>query len=394
MYAKLDFPPGTPAAQRNRDIVRIITESAAGRANLSNCEFITVAASQLVAGENSGWTFANANNANVNTGAYTANSDSVYVLKANCVNTSKVKYCWIGFDGANNNINIANNANVTIMLGPVIDFGNTTTELHCCGSTTTSNSVAQVLRGVTAANGQNGVVHIFATPRMLALVGGGFANSNTIMAVLETPETNQQIAKNKTPQTYYYVRGAAESSLAGAAGSTPLTGDHFSRGGSRWNDNNFVPTAYMLFANSLYDENGSRDLRSLAVVPGSSDQNQHFYAVAYAANNSRLGAETVAPILPSSRNADFSNYFLFPPIMGLTKASATSNTTGADVIECFPINPSFRYLGIPTIDASSLTKLYITYSGFGSWGDTFTADGNTFLYFPYTNQGAIAIQRQ
>ena len=82
MYAKLKFNSGVSTALAIRDIVRLITESAAGNASLSNLGSIDTSSSTLTAGVNSGWTLYTGQSIPANSTAASATSDSFYTLQA------------------------------------------------------------------------------------------------------------------------------------------------------------------------------------------------------------------------------------------------------------------------------------------------------------------------
>jgi hypothetical protein len=95
MYAKLKFNSGVSTALAIRDIVRLITESAAGSASLSNLGSIDTSSSTLTAGVNSGWTLYTGQSIPANSTAASATSDSFYTLQATSATNSRTKYCAI-----------------------------------------------------------------------------------------------------------------------------------------------------------------------------------------------------------------------------------------------------------------------------------------------------------
>ena len=80
MYAKLTFNSGTSTAAAIRDIVRLISDSNSGSANLSNLEFVNTSASELVAGVNSGWSVNSAGGTLPSSGTAVGSDDSNYIL--------------------------------------------------------------------------------------------------------------------------------------------------------------------------------------------------------------------------------------------------------------------------------------------------------------------------
>ena len=95
MYAKLKFNSGTSTALVIRDIVRLITESAAGSASLSNLGSIDTSNSTLTAGTNSGWTLYTGQSIPANSASASNSSDSYYTLQATSATNSRTKYCAI-----------------------------------------------------------------------------------------------------------------------------------------------------------------------------------------------------------------------------------------------------------------------------------------------------------
>lgn len=95
MYAKLKFNSGVSTALAIRDIVRLITESAAGNASLSNLGSIDTSNSTLTAGVNSGWTLYTGQSIPANSASASATSDSFYTLQATSATNSRTKYCAI-----------------------------------------------------------------------------------------------------------------------------------------------------------------------------------------------------------------------------------------------------------------------------------------------------------
>ncbi len=95
MYAKLKFNSYVAPALAVRDIARLITESAAGNASLSNLGSIDVSNSTLTAGVNSGWTLYTGQSIPTNSTAASSTSDSFYTLQATSATNSRTKYCAI-----------------------------------------------------------------------------------------------------------------------------------------------------------------------------------------------------------------------------------------------------------------------------------------------------------
>jgi hypothetical protein len=384
MYAKLDFPANTEAAKRNRDIVRLITDSYNGDANLANLEFIVTGGSELYAGENSGWTFANANNTSVNTGSITATSDSVYYLKSECANTSKIKYCWIGIHNSNNNSTSANSNTVNIFMGPVMDYGNSTMELVIGGNNTTVHGDYD---GVGYCNNQNAEIHIWATSRMLVMAGYQRASLGfpALMAILECPETAQHIHRGKIPWTW--VRLCPSFSWDQSPSS------FYERGTGQWNDYRYNPKALMHFPDALYDEYTGRSLRNWGIANRSAGNDMLDYGWA---ENGTKGGSGIGSLL-NSTTCDPENYVKHwgPHAFYWHKDGATKNSAGEDVVELYPYTMSVKRIGVTTMDFTTLTGFYKCFAGFGSWGDTLTVGADSYVYLPLDpNYGAIAIKKQ
>lgn len=384
MYAKLDFPANTEAAKRNRDIVRLITDSYNGDANLANLEFIVTAGSELYAGENSGWTFANANNTSVNTGSITATSDSVYYLKSECANTSKIKYCHISLYGSNTDASTANSNNTNIFMGPVLDYGNSTMELVIGGRNSTNYGEYD---GVGYCLNQNAEIHIWATPRMLVMAGYSRASLGfpTLMAILECPETAQHIFRGKIPWMW------CRFSPSWATNQNPSS--FYERGTGYWNDYRYNPRALMHFPDALYDEYTGRSLRNWGL--GTSTYNYDLLDYAWAENGTKGGGGIGA--LFNNTSCDAENYLKHwaPHAFYWHKDGATKNSSGEDVVELYPYTMSARRIGVTTMDFTTLTGFHKCAAGFGSWGDTLTVGSDSYVYMPLdSNYGAFAIKKQ
>lgn len=384
MYAKLDFPANTEASKRNRDIVRLITDSYNGDANLANLEFIVTAGSELYAGENSGWTFANANNTSVNTGSITATSDSVYYLKSECANTSKIKYCHITINGQNNNSTVANSNSTNIFMGPVLDYGNTSMELVIGGNNSTSYNEYD---GLGYCLNQNAEIHIWATPRMLVMAGYQRASATypTLMGILECPETAQHIYRNKIPWMW------CRFTPSWTSGYTPYY--FYDRGSGYWNSNN-NPKCIIHFPNALYDEYTGRSLRNWGITNPNGNNDLMDYG--WSENGTKTGSGIGA--LFNSTTCDSENLVKHwsPHAFYWHKDGSTTNSSGQDVVELYPYTMSARRMGVTTMDFTALTGFYKCAAGYGSWGDTLTVGGDNYVYLPLdpTNGGAIAIKKQ
>lgn len=206
MYAKLHFPAEIDSSGKIRDIVRLITESAAGTAALANLEYITVSKSSLTTGTNSGWTL-HSGYTMPSSGTGLSTSDSVYVLEAGCLSDStKKKKVSIRINMADSQY-ANNSANVTMC--DILDVGEATEyQTNYYTSTNTSYTRGSGLCAVGNNVGPHDI-HIFATPRKLILLGTNYNGDTRILMNLESTETGMTTYYNTVPRGHFVLTDAS-----------------------------------------------------------------------------------------------------------------------------------------------------------------------------------------
>jgi hypothetical protein len=174
MYAKLKFNSAVPAAKAVRDIVRLITESAAGNASLSNLGSIDVSNSTLTAGVNSGWTLYTGQSIPTNSTAASYSSDSFYTLQATSATNSRTKYCAI-----HGNCHFASGSGMTytssnaagILLSNVNDptLANAQNSYNFGSGYSSSSTSYMNDKGWSSVSGYSSPLHIWADPTRIIL---------------------------------------------------------------------------------------------------------------------------------------------------------------------------------------------------------------------------------
>ena len=192
MYAKLNFNTGTSTAEAIRDIVRLISDSNSGSANLSSLEFVNTSTSELFAGVNSGWSVNSAGGTLPSTGTAVSSSDSNYILTGTCETGSKAKYCGIHANGNWTNSTVYSGTTFALTVANVLDPG-TATEMWSNGYTGTSAGIGDC-HGVMPVS-----VHVWADPRRIILHGQDGNGAKIFITHMESAETPSTTAFNLPP---------------------------------------------------------------------------------------------------------------------------------------------------------------------------------------------------
>lgn len=193
MYAKLTFNSGTSTAAAVRDIVRLISDSNSGSANLSNLEFVNTSASELVAGVNSGWSVNSAGGALPSSGTAVGSDDSNYILTGSTATGSKAKYCGIHANGNWTNSTVYSGTSFGFTVANVLDPG-TGTEMWSNGYTGTTNTIGGKHSIVPTS-----VLHLWADPRRIIIHGLDFSGGKITLAHMESAETLSTTGRSLPP---------------------------------------------------------------------------------------------------------------------------------------------------------------------------------------------------
>jgi len=174
MYAKLKFNSGLSPALAIRDIVRLITESAAGNASLSNLGSIDVSNSTLTAGVNSGWTLYTGQSIPANSASVSNSSDSFYTLQATSATNNRTKYCAIHGNchfssGSGMTYTTTSQAGIRIsnVADPTLSNANTTLNFGSGYNSTSTNYMND--GGFVISSMYTSPLHIWADPTRIIL---------------------------------------------------------------------------------------------------------------------------------------------------------------------------------------------------------------------------------
>jgi len=214
MYAKLKFNSGVSTALVIRDIVRLITESAAGNASLSNLGSIDTSNSTLTAGTNSGWTLYTGQSIPANSASASNSSDSYYTLQATSATNSRTKYCAIHGNchfSSGSGMTLTSTSQAGVMLSNVDDptLSNANTNFNfSTGYNSTSTSYMNDKGFIMGANGKE--LHIWADPTRIVLFSPEHNGANSasagplLIANLEGNQGTLDVWKQKCPTMTLY----------------------------------------------------------------------------------------------------------------------------------------------------------------------------------------------
>ena len=193
MYAKLTFNSGTSTAAAIRDIVRLISDSNSGSANLSNLEFVNTSASELVAGVNSGWSVNSAGGTLPSSGTAVGSDDSNYILTGSTATSSKAKYCGIHANGQWTNSTVYSGTSFGFTVANVLDPG-AATEMWSNGYTGTGSTVGNKHSILPTS-----VLHLWADPRRIIIHGLDGSSRKILITHMESAETPSTTGRSLPP---------------------------------------------------------------------------------------------------------------------------------------------------------------------------------------------------
>jgi len=193
MYAKLTFNSGTSTGAAIRDIVRLISDSNSGSANLSNLEFVNTGVSELVAGVNSGWSVNSAGGTLPSSGTAIGSDDSNYILTGSTATGSKAKYCGIHANGNWTNSTVYSGTSFGFTVANVLDPG-AATEMWSNGYTGTGSTVGNKHSILPTS-----VLHLWADPRRIIIHGLDGSSRKIILAHMESAETPSTTGRSLPP---------------------------------------------------------------------------------------------------------------------------------------------------------------------------------------------------
>ena len=391
MYAKLKFNSGTSTALAIRDIVRLITESAAGNASLSNLGSISTSDSELSAGVNSGWTLYAGQSIPANSASASSSSDSFYTLQATSATNSRTKYCAIYGNchfSSGSGMTYTNSSQAGILLGSVDDvtLSNANTAYNfSLGYNSTSTSYMNDMGFLSAYFG--GTIYIWADPTRIIMYGDRDNNSRPLlMANLEGNQGPLDVWKTKCPTMTIY-----DSTY-----NISTSGGHEANGRGE-----------SYFANNY----GKRFVQFHNVTAAGSDfpLGQTFSVVSYTsdgygynlATHTPRGRNTGAPHTETnttklayfaSGGYDNQYYNTFTNIwqdrqstykkQGLATHTAF-NSSGATALQVEPF--SIKFMGHPTAyDFSSITNTWIAPSNIGTNLEAVTIGSDVYNYINFS----------
>lgn len=371
MYAKLVFSDYNNGSAVVRDVVKLITDSAAGNASLSNLEFVNENASELITGLNSGWTL-RAGQTFPSAGDALTSADSEWVLEANCVDTTKKKTIKVCINAGNNEYN---HAEANIILAPLADPGGTY-EFDAWRYNATSVA-AMRLAGI--GNMGTAIVHVFATPRKLIILGyNDYENVNRMCGIFEFPETGMTEYYDKVPAFNIwqgddgFLNSVDEVWYATTSGAVGYHSD----------------TRVGGFFNSLVTSAGT-DIKALVFYP--LDDFSVGGVGVWVSNNSNYGTKSATTSVeynqyryggeePNGYSSAFVDYNGYGDTRMGIRIGSELNSSNQEVLPLYPIKMDLIAPGVGTIDLSDLTGWY-NMPNFGNTGEKITIGSDDYLLF-------------
>ena len=393
MYVKLNFIANTPVAGKIRDVVRVINDSYTGNADLNNLEFIDVGSSELVSTVNSGWQLVGGTLPESGTALST--SDSIYYLEGTCVDTDKKKHVAIcpNFSFTNSLVT-TNHAQAGIIMPAVIDYGTDTQLLTegYNGANTTSGS-----RWGVGQSAFSEIVHIFATPRKLIIIGYGYVADTqpTFMGNLEFAENPMTLEHNLSPI-------AKINCLPNTVGDTPFINGAL-RGDQPWG---FYIRNHYYFPKSIYDTVGRLGLWRVVTFDAEGQRNDGIAEQSGTLENGTTtgvtGLAKVA-VVDAINTGKFGHSFYNPACAfgsrtgtesAYTNVGKEFDSSGNLRIPAIPLACNIVTMGTGLIDFSQC-DVYKTVGNLGVYGDELTVNGSNYFYFTLAGcPGALIIKKE
>ena len=402
MYAKLNFNTGTSTAEAVRDIVRLISDSNSGSANLSNLEFVNTSTSELFAGVNSGWSVNSAGGTLPTIGTAVSSSDSNYILTGTTETGSKAKYCGIHANGLWTNSTVYSGTTYALTLANVLDPG-TATEMWSNGYTSTNAAIGDC-HGVMPSS-----VHVWADPRRIILHGADGNGYKILLSHMEAAETPSTTAFTLPPVAVYCTVSSGYNMSTSEDNAVSYRGDTQALWQTESNTIDFLS-----FTGSMYMAASGKEgtIRSVGwhrvggVSTQSNDQNGAGanWATrkdARADNGTQYGA-VFTPRIPFEDDVNYGLDFLIPStqlfwgptnchgrwddsldydtVFGRSDAQAF-DSSGNSGIPKFPL-VWFNAVCFNTevYDFAAKSHIFRAPAGLGSTGDTVTIGSDTFQY--------------
>ena len=385
MFAKLTFNPGTAVGGKIRDIVRLITESAAGTVSLSNLEFINVSGSYLHAGVNSGWTLASGSATLPAAGtavSAAAGGDGLYYLEGDCITSSKKKHVAITLNGY---YSAATNTTASIVAQEILDYGTAT-------ETRTASYLGTVTPRISwfgiAPSDYSQTIYISATPRKLVILGEGQVG-NRVFAHLEFPETGMTTYHNTKPAVFLI------DSTSGTAQHPSGASNFFATSSSGGPGYNGWAHRTLYFNKCLYDTENSTHIRSF-VLHDTGTQSRYTPHLMQHEDGTTLGTTITTGSFYSnftrgkhgSNPQDYRAVFSYLTPSGSSYTGELYTTSDQKILPLYPMHFDGGFVSAEDMNFSVLTNMYIM-PKIGLWGDKMVIGSDTYYLFPMSNSNYV-----
>lgn len=399
MYAKLVFPETAKPIEICRDVVNcIITSDGAGGLTTASLDFVDAPECEIIDTDASGWSLRSG--FTINTGPATID-DTMYELQTAHDQAGKSIVVRIETGGSRTDSAVfETNTSNGIWMVPVVD-PDTSEEIEWSGYTGTNTARYQ-------PNALNTVIHIFASPKRLIIIGNPGTKSygatgKVLYGILASKVNNRTQYENMAP--YMYFRDICGSGTASVTCSTEVDA-YLGRLGETYSDTqtvfawNYPPYCSMIDA--VYDANEGYKFRTYSLLSNESPASNVSYNSA--TNWDRIlgvspdgtASGTTVSITPNlSSGIDWQGSIFPCQNPGLTNQArnqAINATTGASILKVFPVWWRCQYNVADILDFSH-TEVYHTYGGQGSFGDTMVLDGQDYFYADTIIRGAWAIKK-
>ena len=263
MYAKLVFNTNTEIVLAVRDIVRAIVNSdGLGGSTLGALENVDVANSSIDDTVASGWSLAAGQS--ISTGA-AVEQDKAFYLQATHSNTStKTVRLGSGYRDASGFTNANGTTYSGVVVGPVLDYGETYQEdVGFPSDSATVSTTTAVLRRVNPSK----PLYVIATPKSIVIVGTntGHAGGGKYQAIIELDATHENtVGRNRPAQVLVcganqrLVSNVSYANSASTGFSSYTSTNHFSA--------SYPQIIHQVFTDAFYDYSSSEEIRLAAIA--------------------------------------------------------------------------------------------------------------------------------
>ena len=410
MYAKLRFKTTTTAAERNRMIVKAITDcyDGVGPSTLDGYSGIDSSYSHFYSKDSSHWTFAGEGTLASNSLTYNsgdADYGAEYTLKST-YDTGHTVYCDVRLRGNHANASVYGDYRMPTSLVVRNRVGTAIEDMQY-GNTSNTNPLDPDVRGMGVSHAHNRDIHILADQTKLILTGASqFGPSEKeFCAIYQFNQTSAMKYRDK-------INTIADSNVPVCAmfltdGTGTTSNDFVYRDGgaytSTW-DNSGTKAPIVMFPGNIYNERTSDKLRNIGL---------HGNTTMSVVNAILDDDATARPITSASPNPFSTYYSSHQQFRGFFYSSEWGGKASNDIeaydaingnaydidsngnksIRLRPTYMDFSAIGGDEINMSEKAGIYHTIGNAGFFGDSADINGVKYQYFPLSELNAIMVRR-